>query len=138
MDNTEALAQLSQAQRLAATSRAAAGWYVRYLIVFGVASFGLAASFAVVSPRTIAFVITPIWLVLVLSLTIVVVLRHKTAVRGYATIHSVVMTVWVVAWMLVMNLTLAETGWLWPVLGGAVMASAAFVGAYVAHQRSRT
>lgn len=137
MDKVDALAQLAQAQRLTATSRAAAGWYARYLILFGIASFALAASFAVVNPLTIAFVITPIWLVFVLGLTIGVVLRRKTAVRGYATIHSLVMVAWSVAWMLTVNLTMAWGGWRWPILGGGVMALAAFVGAYVTHRRSR-
>jgi hypothetical protein len=137
MDKTEALAQLAHAQRLTATSRAAAGWYARYLVVLGIASFALAASFAVVDPRTVALVITPIWLLFVLGLTIGVVLRRKTAVRGYATIHSLVMTAWSVAWVLTVSLTTSSGGWGWPILGGGVMASAAFAGAYVAHRRSR-
>lgn len=137
MDSTDAHARLAEAERLSATSRAASGWYGRYLVVFGVASFFLAASFAVVHPFVIAAVITPVWLALVLGLTVTVVLRRRVAVRGYAGIHCSVMAAWTGAWMLTLNLTLLQGRWPWPVLGGCAMAGAAFAGAFVAHRRSR-
>src|SRR3954449_12333245 len=105
MDSTDAHARLAEAQRLSATSRAASGWYARYLVFFGVASFFLAASFAVIPPFVIAAVITPVWLALVLGLTITVVLRRRAAVRGYAGIHGSVMAACTAAWLLTVNLT---------------------------------
>ncbi|WP_086828216.1 hypothetical protein [Allokutzneria sp. NRRL B-24872] len=137
MDHDDARASLAEAQRLAGVARVAAGWYSRFLVLFGISSFVVAASFAVVDRMTAVAVITPIWLVLVLGLTIVVVLRSRSSVRGYASIHGAVMAVWSAAWVLTMALTTpTSASWL-PLLGGAVMAIAAFVGAYVAHRRSR-
>ena len=139
METTDAHDDLARAERLTAASTTAARWYVRYLVVYGVASFALAAAYAFVGDGLITTVVTmPLWAVILVGLSVWAA-RQRTAVRGFGAIHGAVIGVWAAAWALTVGLgtTVLAGVWQWFVGGGVVMAGAAFAGAYVTHRRSR-
>ena len=141
MEQTDADTQLTTARRLAATSsRTAARWYVGYLVVYGIASFALASVFAFVDDTRLAALVTiPFWLVIVVGLSVWAA-RQRAAVRGFGVTHGVVIGVWAAAWAATVGLgtTVFAGVWQWFLGGGAVMAAAAFAGAYATHRKAHS
>lgn len=140
MEPTNARDELAKAEQLASTSsNTAARWYVRYLVIYGVASFVLAASFAVIPDSRLATLVTmPFWLVIVVGLSVWAA-RQRTAVRGFGWLHGTVIGVWAAVWAATIGLgtTVFVGVWQWFVACGVVLAGIAFTGAYVTHRRSR-
>lgn len=140
MEDANAREELTKAQRLASmSSRTAARWYVRYLVLYGIASFGLAVVFAFVEDGRLATLVTmPVWAIIIIGLSVWSA-RQRTAARGFGAIHGIVIGVWAAAWAATIGLgsTVFAGVWQWFIGGGIVMAGAAFAGAYVTHRRSR-
>ncbi|MGI8311607.1 hypothetical protein [Saccharopolyspora hattusasensis] len=134
----EAAAQLARADRLGAEARRGGRWYVRYLLVFGVASFVLAAVFAFVDNSAAVVVGTPLWIVFVVGISVWAATR-RVGLRGFGALHGMVMSAWTSAWIatVVVGGNWMSQVWQWWLGGGGVMAAIAFVGAGVAHSRSR-
>ncbi|MQA02762.1 MAG: hypothetical protein GEV07_08600 [Streptosporangiales bacterium] len=139
MESTQARKELARADRLGSTSRStAARWYARYLVIYGIASFGLASTFGFVDPRLATAVTMPIWLVIIIGLS-VWSMRQRTAIRGFGSLHGAVIGTWAAAWAITIGLgtSVFAGSWPWFVGGGVAMAIPAFVGAYVTHRRGR-
>ncbi|WP_190816769.1 hypothetical protein [Saccharopolyspora pogona] len=83
----EAAAQLARADRLGAEARRGGRWYVRYLLVFGVASFVLAAVFAFVDNSTAVVVGTPLWIVFVVGISVWAATR-RVGLRGFGALTA--------------------------------------------------
>jgi hypothetical protein len=134
----DAAAQLARADRLGAEARRGGRWYVRYLLVFGIASFAIAAVCAFADGLTAAVVVTPLWIVFVIGISVWAATRN-VGLRGFGSLHGMVMVAWTLAWtatVLVGGNWMSHV-WQWWLGGGVVMAAIAFVGAGVAHSRSR-
>lgn len=138
MSEASAATQLSQAERLAAKARREARWYVRYLVAFGIASFGLACVFAFVGGLTAVAVTTPLWVLFVVGLSVWAA-RHPVTLRGYGGLHLAIMGSWGVIWLVTVFVGTSRFPYAWPWWFGAglAMAAVALCGAGVALRRSR-
>ncbi|MEV0700173.1 hypothetical protein AB0I53_20005 [Saccharopolyspora sp. NPDC050389] len=134
----DAAAQLARADRLGAEARRGGRWYVRYLVVFGIASFAMAAAFAFVDSSTAVIVTMPLWIAFVVGISVWSATR-KVGLRGFGSLHGMVMLAWTLAWIttVVVGGNWMPDVWQWWLGGGIAMAAIAFVGAGVAHRRSR-
>ncbi|MEU5849054.1 hypothetical protein [Saccharopolyspora shandongensis] len=134
----DAAAQLARAERLGAEARRGGRWYVRYMLVFGVGSFAMAAVFAFVDGKTATFVTMPLWIAFIVAISVWSATR-KVGMRGFGALHGAVMLGWTLAWIttVVVGSNWMPDVWQWWIGGGVVMAAFAFAGAGVAHRRSR-
>lgn len=130
--------QLTQADRLGASARHDAGWYVAYLGVFGLASFALAGVFAFAGGVTAVAVTTPLWVVFV-GISSWWAATRRVTMRGYTSLHMMVMVAWGVVWVatVLIGTSLFPQVWQWWIGGGLAMAAVAWTGAVIAYRRSR-
>lgn len=132
-------ATLRRAEQLDRDARRAARWYVRYLFAFALASFVLASLFGVVGGRWGAAVLTPIWVVFIVALSVWST-RQRASVRGMTRLHLTMMLGWTVAWLatvIVGSHYFLDTLWWW-VLGGLVMATPPLLIARQVDHRTRS
>lgn len=128
MDNIEAITALKQADQLGARARRTGTWYARYLAIFAAASLVMAISFGLLGPRLGAIVITPLWVIFVIGLSVWAT-RQKSQPRGMVAIHLSVIGVWTLVWgvTLVLSFTMNQAMWWW-IIGAVVMAIPPLVG----------
>ena len=142
LDPTEALAQ---AQRLGARTQRSARWLARYYVIFGIASMlrerawleqYAALGFGLLRGRTWALVLTGVWLVLVLGISLYSS-RQQTMVRGGGRIHAGVMAAWTVIWVITVTVGASnDLPWPWWLAGGVGMLASPLVGAWVVLRRT--
>lgn len=127
MESTPAVDALSEASRLSTQARRSGRWYARYLLVYAAVSFALAIGFALVGPRWGAWVLTPLWVVFVIAIS-VYANHQRTQLRGTTRIHLWMIAAWSVAWAATLfgSFALHQAPWWW-VLGGVAMAAPALV-----------
>jgi hypothetical protein len=138
VDSTEAASALEHAEQLSSKARRAARWYVVFLILFGLASAAMAASFSLVGSARGSLTVTLTFL----AVTFVLLgwgQRQSTTLVGMGRIHLAVMLSWGGLWavtVLVGSFVFpGEPGW-W-VSGGIAMAAPCLVGSYVTQRRTR-
>ncbi len=132
-DPTEALAQ---AQRLGARTQRSARWLARYYVIFGIASMLIALGFGLLRGRTWALVLSGVWLVLVLGISLYSS-RQQTMVRGGGRIHAGVMAAWTVIWVITVTVGASnDLPWPWWLAGGVGMLASPLVGAWVVLRRT--
>ena len=135
----DSTAALHRAQQLDHQARRSARWYVRYLIVFALASFVMASLFGVLPGRWGVAVLTPVWVVFVVALSVWST-RQRASVRGMTQMHLTMMLGWTLAWLatvIVGSSYFPATLWWW-VLGGAVMAIPPLLTARQVDRRTRS
>ena len=138
MSEIDAATALRQATELSAATRRAGRWYATYRAVFAVATFAMCIGFGLIGGQWAAIVLTPIWVLLVVALSIWST-RQPSAVAGMRRIHSWVIGSWTVAWAVTVFVgsfafphTLA-----WWVLGGVLTAVPPVIGAVIIARRTR-
>ena len=138
MSDIDATTALRQAAELSAATPRAGRWYTTYLTVFAVATFAMCVGFGLVGGRWAAIVITPIWVLLVVALSIWAA-RQRSAVAGMGRIHAWVIGSWTVAW----GVTVFAGGFVFPdtlawwILGGVLTAIPPVIGTVVVARRTR-
>jgi uncharacterized membrane protein YjjP (DUF1212 family) len=138
MSEIDATTALRQAAELSAATRRAGRWYTTYLTVFAVATFAMCIGFGLMGGRWAAIVITPIWVLLVVALSVWSA-RQRSVVAGMGRIHAWVIGGWTVAWgvtVIVGSLVFPHT-LAWWVLGGVLTAIPPVIGAIVTARRTR-
>ena len=137
IDGTTADAQLAEARRLGAATRRDTTWYIRWLLVYGVASLGLGAVYGLVAGPTATWIAMPAWGLLVAGLSWWASTR-RTTIRGFGALHSTVIVVWSLLWLATVTLGTGPFDTpVWWFSGGVLMAATAFTGAAVARRRRR-
>jgi hypothetical protein len=138
MSDIDAVTALRRAAELSAATRRAARWYATYLTIFAVAIFAMCIGFGLVGGRWGALVLTPIWVLLVVALSLWSA-RQRSVVAGMGRIHAWVIGGWAVAW----GVTVFVGGFVFPdtlawwVLGGVLTAIPPVAGAVVTARRTR-
>ncbi len=123
MDIENAEQNLRDAERISARARQAGQWYCRFLIAYAIASFLLAIGFALVGPRWGALLITPLWMIFVVAISVYAA-RQRAAIRGLTRIHTLMILGWSIAWVLTLSLSFPlHQAWWWWLLGGLLMAT---------------
>ncbi len=127
MEPSSAADALAQADRLSARAQQSGRWFARYLLVFAGASIALALGFAAVGPKWGAWVLTPVWVVFVVAISIYAN-RQRTQPRGTTRIHTLMIVGWATAWCATLfgSFAFDQALWWW-VLGGVAMAVPALV-----------
>lgn len=128
MDNTEATAALQHVDQIGDRARRTGIWYARYLVIFAAASAAVAISFGLIGPRLGAIVITPLWVVVVVGLSVWAG-RQKSQPRGMKNVHLAVIGAWTVAWLVTLGFSFVvdQAMWWW-IVGGIAMAIPPLVG----------
>ena len=137
MEHTEATEALAQAQRLNRETRSAGRWYVRYLLVYATASFAMASLFGVLGNRWGVWLLTPLWVVVIVVLSTWSA-RARTALVGFGRLHAAVIGAWAVLWgvTVIVGSSRYQGQPAWWVPCGVAMAVPCLVGAWVAHRRT--
>lgn len=137
MENLEATQALAQAERFRREARHSGRWYALYLALFAVASVLFAGLFGIVGNRWGATLLTPLWGVFLVFLT-VWSQRKKTSVAGMSRLHLTVIGSWAVLWGITVIVGSVyfqgRPGW-W-LAGGVAMAAPCLIGAWVAFRRT--
>lgn len=138
MTEHDAVLALSQADQLAAQGRHAGRWYAVYLVIYAVATFVICLGFGLIHGKTAALVLTPIWVALVIILSVWAA-RQRYVVAGMSRIHLLVIGSWSVAWLITVFVgTMAlPTSFGWWVFGGVLTAIPPVIGAVVVARRTR-
>jgi hypothetical protein len=138
MSEIDAATALRQAAELSAATRRAGRWYTTFLVVFAVVTFAMCIGFGLIGPRWGAIVVTPIWVLLMVALSIWSA-RQRAAVAGKRWIDAGVIAGWTVAWgvtVIVGSLLFPQT-LAWWVFGGVLTAIPPAIGAVVVARRTR-
>lgn len=137
MATNEATTALHRASRLSDEARTAGRWYARYLVLYAIACFALAATMGWFGSAAGAIVIS------LLSAAFIVVLSvwaqsHPAVIRGMTTVHLAVvlssMTLWLVTVVLGTRFFTDQLGW-W-VAAGLAMAVPPLIGAAIVSRRT--
>lgn len=139
MNPVEASEALHHADALSAAGRASSRWYIRWLAIFAVMSFGLSLGVGLTGgPRAIVVVMV-VWGAFIVALTAWSA-RQQTWGPGMTRTHMAVMICWAVIWGLVVVLGstrfVGEPGWWVP--GGLALAAPPLVGAVRVARRLRS
>ena len=137
MEYLEASAALAQAQRLHDATRQAGHWYTRYLLVYAAASFLVAALFGVLGNHWGMLVLMPLWLVVIVALSVWSA-RARASMVGFGRLHGAVIGSWAVLWAVtvVVGSERYQGRPAWWVPAGVALALPSLVGAWVAHRRT--
>lgn len=122
MSDIDASESLREAERLSSRMRRSTLWYARYLLLFAVGSLGMAIGYAALGPKLGSWILTPIWLLFVLGISLYAN-RQRTQLRGLNRLNSLMIAAWAVAWTVTVfgSFQFDQAVWWW-LLGGAVMA----------------
>lgn len=135
METPEATEALQNALQLSAKARRSGRWYARYLGLFAAASFAIAIAFALVGPLWGAWLVTPLWVVFVVAIS-VYASRQRSSLLGTTRIHLLMILGWTSAWLItLLGSFLVDQAMWWWVLGGLAMAAPALVARSVVLRR---
>ncbi len=138
MSEIDAATALRRAAELSAATRRAGRWYATYLTIFALATFAMCIGFGLIGGRWGAIVLTPIWVLLVVALSIWAA-HQRSAVTGMGRIHASVIGSWTVAW----GVTVFVGGFVFPhtmawwILGGVLTAIPPVIGVVAVARRTR-
>ncbi len=130
-------ADLDRATHLREAARRSTRWYSHYLVVFGVASFGVAVLTGTLDGPSGVALTMGLWAAF-LAVSTAWVARRRTAIQGMTRLHLTVMACWTVTWAatVILGKNVFDGQLWWWVLGGLAVAAGPLVGAVVAHRRT--
>ncbi|HEY5821378.1 MAG TPA: hypothetical protein VIT20_05355 [Propionibacteriaceae bacterium] len=136
MDTNEASETLDRAAQLSGRSRLSTRWFATYLLIFAVGSFAMAMAFAFIGPRWSATIVTPVWLIFVVSISLYAN-RQKAVPRGVMKINGIMMGAWALIWagVVIGSFQVDQQLWWW-IVGGLAMATPPLVARHIVQRQT--